>query len=305
MATRLTMNLGDPSEARIYYLPHVLAERLGLFAAEGLAVEPVQSRAGGDTVAGGQIPSVLDGSADLAIGGPMVTMKLAEDGQRLASFAAAVRSNPWVVLGRNPAPGFALADLAGHRVFDIAKIGTAGFIFDAVMAEQGISAERVEPATAASPEDFLASDMGFAIHHLHAAAPLMAEGRLHALCSLAGATGGVPWSAYIARPDAIAARPQAYAAFTRAIKQALEWLAKAEAGRVAETVAPAFPDLAPEVTARIVAFYRAAGLWPRDHRIPAGDMLRFGRLLQASGWIRDLPDPAALTCDLLAEAADA
>ncbi|WP_108258619.1 ABC transporter substrate-binding protein [Mangrovicoccus ximenensis] len=302
---RLTMNLGDPTEARIYYLPHVLAERLGFFAGQGLRVEAVQSLSGGQTVNGGQIPSVLDGSADLTIGGPMVTMKLAEEGQRLVSFAAAVRSNPWVVLAREPVPGFALSDLAGQRVFDLAKIGTAGFIFDAVMAEQGIAAERVEPEAAATVGDFLASDMDFAIHHLHAAAPLMAEGRIHALCSLAGATGGVPWSAYIARPGAIDAGPQAFAAFTRAIAQALAWLAEADAGKVAETVAPAFPDLAPEVIARIVDLYRTAGLWPQDHRIPAGDMLRFGRLLKASGWLRELPDPAGLTRDLLAEAANA
>ncbi|WP_172328187.1 ABC transporter substrate-binding protein [Mangrovicoccus sp. HB161399] len=302
---RLTMNLGDPSEARIYYLPHVLAERLGFFAAEGLQIEPVQSASGGETVTGGQIPSVLDGCADLTIGGPMVTMKLAEEGRPLVSFAAAVRSNPWVVLARRPMPGFVLADLDGQRVFDIARIGTAGFIFDAVMAEQGIAARREDPGAAATAGDFLASDMEFAIHHLHAAAPLMAEGRLHAVCSLAGATGGVPWSAYIARPGAIDAQPEAFAAFTRAIRQALAWLAAAGPEAVAATVAPAFPDLAPEVIARIVAFYRAAGLWPGDHRIPAADMLRFGRLLQASGWIRDLPDPAALTRDLLAEAADA
>lgn len=300
----LTMNLGDATEARVYYLPHILADRLGFFAAHGLEVLAQRSDGGGTTVAGGQIPSVLDGSVDLTIGGPMVTMKLAEQGEALVNFCAAVRSNPWVVLARTPEPDFDLARLAGERVFDIAHIGTAGFIFDALTAERGIAAERHDIGRDAGMQAFFDSECRYAIHHLHAAAGMMAAGRVHPIADLATPTGGVPWSAYIARPDVIAAKRPGFEAFSRGIADALRWLADAPAAEVAATIAPEFPDLDPETIAIIVAFYRRCRLWPEDHRIPAGDMLRFGALLQASGWLTAPPDPAVLTADLLAGAAD-
>ncbi len=300
----LTMNLGDATEARVYYLPHILADRLGFFAEEGLSVLAQRSAGGGTTVAGGQIPSVLDGSVDLTIGGPMVTMKLAEDGEQLVNFCAAVRSNPWVVLARSPDPDFSLEKLAGKRVYDIAHIGTAGFIFDALVDERGIAAERYDIGRDAGLEAFLESDCPYAIHHLHAAAKMMAAGRVHPVADLATPTGGVPWSAYIARPDVIAAKRPAFDAFSRGIGRALRWLAVAPADEVALTIAPDFPDLERATIATIVAFYRDCHLWPDDHRIPAEDMLRFGALLQASGWLTAPPDPALLTADLLAEGAD-
>lgn len=295
----LTMNLGDLSEDRVYYLPHNLAFRLGYFDAHELRVTAVRSVEGGATVTGGQIPSVLDGTVDLTIGGPMVTMKLAEDGEQLISFCAAVRSNPWFVLGRKPEPDFVLSDLAEKQVFDLANIGTAGFIFDAVMAEQGISALRFSQGKQVDVDAFLDSDCPYAIHHLHGVAKGMAQGRLFPLCSLAPTTGGVPWSAYISRPDVIAAKRSAFIAFTRAIADALSWLATANPAQVADVIAPDFPDLDPETMAQIISLYREGGLWPTDHRIPAQDILRFGHLLRASGWITDLPNPEVLTRDLL------
>lgn len=283
----LTLNQGDPSEARVYYLPHLVAEAAGFFAREGVEVRLMTAAEGGNTVAGGQIPSVLSGAADLTIGGPMVTMKLAEEGTALVNFCAAVRSNPWFVLGTEKG-AFALADLAGQTVVDIAQVGTAGFIFDAIMAERGIDAERIAGG-------FPDPAHRYAIHHLHAVAMDLVAGRVAALADLAGPTGGVPWSAYIARPDAIAAQPEAFAAFRRAIGSALALVASAPPQEIAAMIAPHFSTLSIEALATVIALYREAGLWPTDTAIPQADFERFGALLIRAGWLTHAPDWAQLT----------
>lgn len=284
----LTLNQGDPSEARIYYLPHLVAEAGGFFAREGLEVRLMTADQGGDTVAGGQIPSVLSGAADLTIGGPMVTMKLAEEGTRLVNFCAAVRSNPWFVLGAEAEPDFDLARLAGQDVIDVAQVGTAGFIFDAVMAERGVDAARV-----AGP--FPDGAHRYAIHHLHAVAGAIADGRIAPLADLARPTGGVPWSAYIARPDVIGARHVAFDAFRRAIAAALELVATAQPASIAAMIAPSFPEHTAKALTVAITLYRSAGLWPADTTIPREDFERFGALLIRAGWLTRMPSWTDLT----------
>lgn len=284
----LTLNQGDPSEARVYYLPHLVAEAAGLFAREGLEVRLMTATEGGDTVGGGQIPSVLSGAADLTIGGPMVTMKLAEEGTRLVNFCAAVRSNPWFLLGTEPEPDFALTDLAGETVVDVAQVGTAGFIFDAVMAERGIATKRIAGS-------FPDGAHRYAIHHLHAAAGAIAEGRIASLADLAGPTGGVPWSAYIARPDTLAARPEAFAAFRRSISAALALVATAEPAGIAAMIVPHFPAHSADALTIAIDLYRKAGLWPTNTTIPRDDFERFGALLIRSGWLSRMPSWTDLT----------
>ncbi len=75
----LKLNEGDPSEQRLYYLPHYVAAERGFFADVGLDVVFTRTASGGETIRGGQIPAVLSGEADLTIGGPMVTMKMLEE----------------------------------------------------------------------------------------------------------------------------------------------------------------------------------------------------------------------------------
>ena len=278
----LTLNQGDPSEARVYYLPHLVAIAAGFFAQEGLEIRLMTAAEGGDTVAGGQIPSVLSGAADLTIGGPMVTMKMAEEGTRLVNFCAAVRSNPWFVLGIEADPAFDLTHLSGQAVVDVAQVGTAGFIFDAVMEEQGVATERIAGA-------FPDGAHRYAIHHLHATAGAIAEGRIAPLADLAGPTGGVPWSAYIARPDTIAAQPEAFAAFRRAIAAAFRLVAEADPAKIAAMIAPSFPDHSPEALTIAITLYRRAAIWPKETTIPREDFERFGALLIRAGWLTRMP----------------
>lgn len=295
---RLRLNLGDPSEARLYYLPHALAEAAGLFAREGLEVAFLTATGGGHTAMGGQLGAVAAGEADLAVGGPMVTMKLqAEGGARLVNFCALVRANPWVIASPRPLAARGLADLRGHGVVDAANVATARFCFLAAREAAGLD-EAALPLLAGRGEADLAAcaqgEAGLVHHHLHALAPWIAAGRLHPVLSMAGPTGAVPWSAYIAQAERLAADPEPFAAFRRAIGAALALLARESAAALAQAVGPHYPGYDRAALAWAIDYYRAAGLWAPDPAMPRAEFAHFATLMQRAGWLDAPPDIDAL-----------
>lgn len=305
----LRLNEGDPSEARVYYAAHLVAAALGFFAQEGVDVASSRTASGGADIRGGQIPALLDGTADVAIGGPMVTMRLREDGgARLQSFCAAAAANPWVLAARSPEPGFALPDLRHRRVLDMAGIGTATFAFRRVLARAGLGADAVAvlPSRGDAARDLASLEAGhcdYLLHSLHALGDLAADGRLAVVADLAAPTGPVPWSAYIAAPERIDADRPAFEAFTRAIGRALAWIAAEPARAVADLVAPSFPGFTSAGLAFAIETYRRSGVFAASPLVARDDFDRFGALLVEAGWLSRAPSYDALVETGLATAA--
>jgi NitT/TauT family transport system substrate-binding protein len=285
----LRMNQGDRSEGRIYYCPHFVAAEAGFFATEGIDVAFDWATSGGTSILGGQLPAVIDGRADLAIGGPMVVMRLAQDGgPPLAAFCAAVAANPWVLAAPAPMPGFSLARLAGCRVRDMAAIGTATLTFRWLLARHGVGGVTLEPSSGDATADIAAlarGDVDYGLHSLHALGPAVAEGQVAVVADLARLTGPVPWSAYIARRDRMAAQPARFAAFTRAIGRALHWIASHDAAEIAALVARHYPGY-PAAGLRVaLAGYKASGTFASGPMIPRADHDRFARIMAETGWL--------------------
>ncbi len=286
----LKLNEGDPSEQRLYYLPHYVAAERGFFAEAGLDVLFTRTASGGETIRGGQIPAVLSGEADLTIGGPMVTMKMLEENSaHLVNICAAVRTHPWFILSRRPMPAFVWEDLRGRTVIDLARIGTATFTFTALLQERGLE-DAVTLVPASLPEDqalasFIGGEGDFAIQHLHAAGPALVRKEIFAVQDLARPTGGVPWSAYIALPEVVEERRPDFQAFSHAMDRAFAWIAGHTGSEIAALVGHRFPDFPLPAMAMAIDLYRSADLWPADRQIPEPDFLRFSDLLIRAGWL--------------------
>jgi NitT/TauT family transport system substrate-binding protein len=277
----LRMNQGV---AAIFYLPHVVAQEIGAFGVEGLTVEFMTS------FYGRQWGLLERGEADLTIGGPMRTMRRqSEEGKRAVNFCAAVRANPWFLVGRRPEPGFTFANLVGRTVIDFADAETPGLCFRWLLQQHGIGEDQVTLlrglGTAREVEAFRAGHGDYLMHALHTAAPLVAAGHGHLVQDLATPTGPIPWSAYAALPETIAARRAELEAFTRAIGRALRWIAGRPAAEIAARVIRHFPSFTPPVLADTIGRYQALGIWPRDPLLPRADYERFRAILLATGWI--------------------
>jgi NitT/TauT family transport system substrate-binding protein len=289
---QLRLNQGDVTESRVYYCAHFVAAELGYFAEAGVAVSfATAPGAGGGTVLGAQIPAVLDGTADLAIGGPMLLMRMAQEGDaRLAAFCAAVAANPWVLVAASPQPGFTFADLRGCVVRDIARIGTATMTFGWLLRQHGLGPDDVQldPGSGDERADIAAvasAACAYGLHSLHAVCDAVAEGRLSVVADLASITGPIPWSAYIARRDGLAAAPEAFAAFTRAIGRALTWIGETDAAEIAALVRPHYPALSDAGLRVAIAGYKASGTFAITPAVSRADHDRFATILTGAGWL--------------------
>lgn len=294
----LRLNVGDVSEARVYYLPHYLAESAGHFRREGIDVAFVQAETGGQTAMGGQIGPVVDGAADACVGGPMVTMKLLEEGTGgIVSFCALVRANPWVIAAGRPVAG-GFAGLAGKTVIDSGNVTTATLCLrEAVrthLLEESIS---IEAGTGRLDEDIrrAESDPSVVIHHsLHALGAYTSTGRLTVVEPMARITPPVPWSAYIARADRLADEPDVFARFRNGIGFALQDLAKLPAEHIADLVCDRYPGYGMKALTHVIESYRAWGCFAPTPRIAGADMTAFASIMHRAGWLATIPSPDAL-----------
>lgn len=306
----LRMNQGDASEARIYYCAHFVAEALGFFREANLTVHFTATQSGGTTIQGGQIPAVLSGAADLTIGGPMVTMKNHEDGGLpLVNFCAAVEANPWFLAARQPATGFSVEDLKGKRIIDVGNVGTASLCFRWLLKKHDLGEVDVTLIAGSGNEarDFATVSTGeidYALHSLHALAPAIAAGQLGLVASLAGPTGAVPWSAYIARPELLAKRRADFAAFAGAIGRALGWIRANDASTVAGIVQPYYPDYPGVALVIAIKGYQDSSVFASTTAISQRDFDHFAAILREAGWLKgSVPYAALVDTSLIAPSA--
>lgn len=303
----LKLNLGDPSESRVYYIPHYVAQSRGYFTEEGVEVIFTSTTSGGTTVQGGQIPAIVSGAADLTVGGPMVIMRMRQDHEaHLVAFCATVNVNPWFLAGRSTCIGFDLTDLAGKRVIDISNITTANLCFRWLLKAADVKGVTILPGSRDEAGDLasvLAGEVDYALHSLHGLAPhLVANSKLALVADLAGATGPVPWSAYIADPRILAERRGDFQAFTRAIERALTDIANAPPQEIAQWLKPYYDGYPHPALTLAIERYRAVGAWPRESLIPPESFHRFSGILQEIGWLAEPADYAANIDTSFAEA---
>jgi NitT/TauT family transport system substrate-binding protein len=279
----------------VFYLPHLVAQEIGAFRDEGLTVEFVTSF--------GQQWALLErGAVDVAIGGPTQNMALRlREGRRLVNFCAGLRANTWFLIARRPMPDFTWADLVGRTVIGLAD-APQGVCLRWILLQHGIGANQVTIVsgndTAHELERFRAGEGDYLLHSLHTAEPLVDAGEAALVQELATPTGPIPWSTYAALPEVLHTRRADMQAFTRAIGQALRWIAAHRASEIAALVAPYFRDWTPSRLTSVLATYQRLGTWPLDPLIPRAEWDRYGEMYVAAGALSqtvpydDLVDPA-------------
>ena len=173
----------------------------------------------------------------------------------------------------------------------------AGLAPDSVKLVPGCGDEAADVAAVT------AGTYDFALHSLHALAPYIAEAQIGIAAELAGPTGAVPWSAYIARPERIATMRPAFAAFVRAIARAQAFMANGPAIVTAKLVADAYPGYPMDALVAGFGGYQASGVLAPSPAISRVDFERFSALLVDVGWLQRAASFDSLVDNSLANAA--
>ena len=247
----------------IFYAPQFVALYGRHFAAEGLDVAVVT--AGGITTTA----ALIDGHAEIALGGIMRSLDVADrGGPFLVHFAEVNQRNGFFLLARTPRPHFTWTDLVGKTVISFAEAPTPWQCMLTVLRRHGVDPRTVTIERTRPLAEALAAFKGGHGDFFETGQPfteqLLADGSAHLAASMGDATGPVPVSSFMTTERFLREERDVVLRFTRALYQAQRWIARADAKQIADLIAPAFPDIAPEIRHRAVARYLGQDTWSRD-----------------------------------------
>lgn len=292
---RLNLTVYQPFRS-LFYATQSVAVHGGHCAAEGLQVRSVVATGS----SAGTLRALVEGAAQISLGGLMRSFDVADRGGRLFPHFAEVNSrNGFFLLSRTPRPDFSWSDLAGHTVISFAGAPTPWQCMLAVLRRHGVDPARVTFVRDLHGTDAVAAFRAGKGEFLEAGQPTAEEllaGGAHLVASMGEATGPVPFSSYMTTPDRLRGQPDLLLAFTRAVYRAQRWMAEHDAAEIAEVVAPDFPDIPADLRRRVVARYLGQGTWARDPLIRrAGfdalhDILRQGGFIKRRHRYQDLVD---------------
>lgn len=296
------VTLQEPFRA-LFYAPFYAALARGAYAAAG--VEVVLLPGAAPSLAR---DSVLDGTADLAWGGPM-RLLLAHDRDPacpLRLFGAVVMGDPFFLVGRDARPDFRLADLAALTLGTVSEVPTPWWTLQDDIRRAGLDPGAIHRVTDRGMAENAAAvadgrlDVAQVFEPLASAMEMAGTGHVWYAQASRGPTS---YTAFYGRTDVIAARRAAFAAMVRGLAATLAWFAGAAPEDIVATIAPFFDGLDEAVARRAVARYRSLGVWTRSPRFPPEALARLEAAMLSAGAISHTPGYAGLVAEEVTEAA--
>lgn len=279
--------LNEPFRA-VFYAPFYVAEAQGLFAAEGLEVR--RDTAGDPSKAA---ENLLAGRADIAWSGPMRPMLLRDRDPScpLRSFCAVVMKDPFLLVGRAPRPGFALADLKGLRFGTVSEVPTPWWCLQDDLRRAGIDPTALDRVTDRSMAENAAAVLAGALDVAQVFEPhaAQAEARGGAVWHRAADRGPSAYTAFYATEARIAERGAEFEAMIRAMARALAFVNAAPAEEIAAAVAPLFPEVPRAALTAALARYQGLGLWPATPHFPRAAFDQLQGAMRSAGVITGAP----------------
>ncbi len=270
----------------IFYAPQWVALHGGHFAGEGLDVE-VRTAGAGATTTG----ALIDGQAEIALGGIMRSLDVADrGGPFLPHFAHVNARNGFFLLSRAPRPAFEWRDLVGRTVVSFAEAPTPWQCMLTVLRKHGVDPATVRIERVLPLGEALAAFRGGHGDFFETGQPfteqLLADGAAHLAASMGDATGPVPFSSYMTTERFLREGRDVLTRFTRALARAQGWMAAVDPKDIAALIAPAFADVDAEIRRRAVARYHRQGTWPRDPVLDRQGYEYLQQILLDGGFVR-------------------
>jgi NitT/TauT family transport system substrate-binding protein len=296
------VKLQEPFRA-LFYAPFYAALARGDYASQGVEVQLLSG-----TVPSLAKDSVLDGTADLAWGGPM-RLLLAHDKDPacpLRLFGAVVMGDPFFLVGRTARPDFRLTDLASMTLGTVSEVPTPWWTLQHDIRGAGLDPEAIRRVTdrtmAQNAEAVAAGTLDVAQVFEPIASAMERAGTGHVWYAQAS-RGPTSYTAFYGRTDVIARRRPAFEAMVRGLAQTLTWFASASPEEIVATIAPYFDALDQDLAARAIARYRSLNVWTKTPHFPPAALAQLEAGMLSAGAITRTPGYAGLVAEDVTEAA--
>jgi NitT/TauT family transport system substrate-binding protein len=255
-----------------------------------LADEGIEIRTDIDDGPGGSwlVENLIDGSADIALGGIWMPLMYRQSGLgAFIPFAALCHRNAALILGRDKTThAFSWSDLYGRRVL-LSMSATSQWMFlEGLLREQGIDTHKIKFVRDLHIRTTTSLwRAGYGDYYF--VDPLDGEQLIDEGAVVAGEMAAlgdaVPWSIVYTeettfyRPDLLIQR------FLRALERGQAWLHDADSESIAQLMAPRFKSASAEHIRRVVERLISSGVWQRDLRISPAAVARYQDMMISYG----------------------
>ena len=274
----------------LLYVPFYLAEALGAFEDEGLAVRLETAPSPAESV-----QSLLEGRVEVCWGGPMRVLHHFDRDPEcpLVLFAEAVARDPFYLIGNTTNPGFRLSGLTELRLATVSEVPTPWLCLQEDLRREGIDPESIEREANRTMAENAAALRAGEVDVIQVFEPfaqnLVAEGVGH-IWHAAAERGLTAYTSFIATRKTLREREDEMLRMTRALFRAERWLRRAEPEQAGDAVSPYFPELAREALIGAIGRYQALRVWGEDPVLHQEGFDRLKAALLSGGWItRDTP----------------
>lgn len=250
----------------VFYAPQYVAINLGYFQEEGLEIELING-GGADKV----MTSVISGEAQIGLAGPEAAIYVYLEGNKNYSvvFAQLTQRDGAFLVSREKINNFTWDMLKGKYVIGGRVGGVPEMTFEYVLAQKGI--DKVKDITldtsisfAMTAGAFTGGTGDFVTLFEPTASTLEKQGQGYVVASIGESSGYVPYTAYFASKEYIAANPDIIQAFTNAVYKGQQYCQTHTAAEIAAVVAPSFPDTDMEILTSSIARYMEIDAWCTD-----------------------------------------
>ncbi|MEJ0018926.1 MAG: ABC transporter substrate-binding protein [Acetobacteraceae bacterium] len=254
----------------LFYAPFYVALARDAYAQEGVEIRFVSSPTPGDA---GR--NVMAGVVDVSWGGPMRVVETYQEspGCDLVCFAEVVTRDPFLLLGRERRPRFALRDLLDCRIATVSEVPTPWLCLQHDLRLAGLdpaALDRVADRSMADNAEALRRGEVDVVQVFEPyAAGLEADGAGHVWYAQAS-RGPTSYTTFYARRGLLAERREELHRMVRALHRTQKWIAGATPAAIAEAITQFFPDVPDALLTAACARYQRLGIWGKDPHLPRG-----------------------------------
>jgi len=252
----------------LFYAPYYAAFALDAYDQEGVEVRFAEAPGFGNAPTG-----LYDGSTDAAWGGPMRVNQLY--GERadcdVVCFGEAVTRDPFMLIGREPRPDFALTDLVQARIATVSEVPTPWLCLQHDLRLAGVDPVSLDRVADRGMADNMAALRAGTVDVIQLFQPLAEEliekGSGHVWYA-AATRGPCSYTTFYARRPVLEAKRDEFRLLVRALYRTQKWLYAQPAEALADVVQSYFPAVPRPRLVAALARYKTLGVWSETPILP-------------------------------------
>lgn len=250
----------------LFYAPQYVAIEKGFFTKEGLDVELTTTWGGDKTMT-----ALLSDGIDVALVGSETSIYVAAQGAQdpVINFAQLTQTDGTFLVARKPMDNFSWDQLKGSVFLGQRKGGMPQMVGEFVLKKHQVDPHKdlnlIQNIEFKNITSAYASGTGEYVQLFEPdASTVEMSGIGHVVASFGKESGKVPYTAFMSKQSYIQKHEDAIQKFTNALYKGQEWVATHSPKEIADTIAPYFKDIKPEILESAVKRYQEQGSYASD-----------------------------------------